>query len=71
MLDDMRKCNVTCKVCYNLTHLVDRPHMQTCPRWIEGGPGGGVAFTYIYTYNTPVYTYVYVYTMLISVLLST
>ena len=33
----MRKCIVTCKVCCNLTHLIDRPHMQTCPRWIEGG----------------------------------
>ena len=29
---------MTCKVYCNLTHLIDRPHMQTCPRWIEGGP---------------------------------
>ena len=28
---------MTCKVCCNLTHLIDRPHMQTCPRWIGGG----------------------------------
>ena len=30
---------MTCKVCCNSTHLIDRPHMQTCPRWIEGGGG--------------------------------
>ena len=35
---------MTCKVCCNLTHLIDRPHMKTCPRWIEGG---GVSI-YIY-----------------------
>ena len=48
---------MTCKVCYNLTHLVDRPHMQNCPRWIERGG----ALAYIYIYIIDIHTYVCVY----------
>ena len=41
---------MTCKVCCNLTHLIDRPDMQTCPRWIEGGALANI-YIYIHTYS--------------------
>ena len=54
---------MTCKVCCNLTHLIDRPHMQTCPRWIEGGRWHIYIYIYVYIY---IYTDQVIYTLYIS-----